>query len=173
MNINDLRKIGESLKKEVASIQHYPDIKKIIGQGASGDKTFFIDKRAEEIIIEGLKLLKEPFTIISEEIGIIDINGGGKRVIIDPIDGSKNAISGIPFYCTSIAVADGDSLNDIKLSYIINLINGNEFWAKQNSGAFLNNKQINTRYSPSSKPPAAQSHPGSPADGSPSLRKSE
>ncbi len=145
MKVNDLRNIGKKLFKEISATSLSPDMKNTRGYGASGDRTFAIDSKAEEIIITGLESLGEPLTIVSEEIGIIDINGGGKRVVIDPIDGSKNAISGIPFYCTSIAVADGDTLNDITIAYIINLIDGYEFWAEQDSGAFLNGRQIHTQ----------------------------
>ena len=145
MEIKDLRQIGGNLLKEISVIRHSPDIKKAVGYGAAGDKTFPIDNIAEEIIINGLKSLREPLTIVSEEIGVIDINSGGRKVIIDPIDGSKNAISGIPFYCTAIAVADGDTLNDVNLSYVINLINGDEFWAEKGSGVFLNGKQVHSQ----------------------------
>ena len=142
MNVLNLRAIGKKLIEEVSAIRHSADIKNSLGYGAGGDKTFQIDRKAEEIIIAGLRALKEPFTVISEEIGVVDINGSGRKVVIDPIDGSKNAISGIPFYCASIAVADGDTIGDVNLSYIINLINGDEFWAGKGAGAFFNGKQI-------------------------------
>jgi len=77
-------------------------------------------------------------SIISEEFGSKDIRGGGKRVLIDPIDGSKNAISGLPLYCASIAVADGDTVGDITQGYVINLLSGDEFWAEKGAGAFFN-----------------------------------
>ncbi len=120
------------------------DLKTPIGTGAGGDKTYAIDRKAEEIIISSLESLREPLTIISEEAGIIELGGGGKRVIIDPVDGSRNAISGIPFYCASIAVADGDTIGDIGLSFVINLISGDEFWAEKGGGAFLNEERIHT-----------------------------
>ena len=65
-----------------------------------------------------------------------------KTVLIDPVDGSRNAVSGIPFYCTSIAVADGNTVGDIELAYVVNLINGDEFWAEKGKGAFLNGERI-------------------------------
>ncbi len=142
MDINGLREIGKCLMKDISGMRQSPDMKKSIGYGASGDRTFPVDKRAEDIIIDGLKSMKEPLTIVSEEIGVLEINGGGKRVIIDPIDGSRNAVSGIPFYCTSIAVADGETLDDVNISYVINLGNGDEFWAERASGAFLNGRRI-------------------------------
>ncbi len=63
-------------------------------------------------------------------------------VLIDPIDGSKNAITGIPFYCTSIAVADNNTIGSIKMAYVINLLTGDEFFAEMGKGAFMNNKKI-------------------------------
>lgn len=142
MDISTLRNIGRQLMKEIPLLRKAPLIQQALGVGASGDKTFPIDKKAEEIIISGLEKSGESLTIVSEELGIENIKGGGKKVLIDPIDGSKNAIAGIPFYCASIAVADGDTIGDIELSYIINLINGDEFRAEKNKGAFLNEKRI-------------------------------
>lgn len=143
-----LRDIGKQLLKEIPLLKQKPLSQEALGIGASGDKTFLIDKKAEEIIISGLEASGEPLTIISEELGIKDIKGGGEKILIDPIDGSKNAIAGIPFYCASIAVADGDTIGDIELSYIVNLTNGDEFWAEKNRGSFLDNKRIYTQKTP-------------------------
>ena len=145
MKIETLRKIGKRLLKEVPSIKQEPMTKTALGIGAAGDKTYFIDKRAEEIVISGLEESGEALTVISEELGVREIKGGGKRVLVDPIDGSRNAIAGIPFYCTSIAVADGKTLEDIEIAYVVNLINGEEFWAEKGKGAFFNGKRIYTQ----------------------------
>jgi myo-inositol-1(or 4)-monophosphatase len=145
MEIGILRKIGKKLLQEIPFIRQAPFTETALGVGAAGDKTFFIDKRAEDIIISGLDESGEALTVISEEIGIKDIRGGGKKILIDPIDGSKNAISGIPFYCTSIAVVNGNTLGDIELTYVVNLINGDEFWAEKGKGTFLNGKRICTQ----------------------------
>jgi myo-inositol-1(or 4)-monophosphatase len=143
MNIEILRSIGRRLLREIPSGKKIS--KDAIGIGASGDKTYPIDKMAEDIILSGLERSEEGLTIISEEVGIRDIKGGGTIVLIDPVDGSRNAISGIPFYCTSIAVAEGNSVGDIYLSYVLNLINGDEFWAEKGEGGFLNAERIVTQ----------------------------
>lgn len=143
MEIKNLRNIGKRLLKEIPSLKK--GAKTALGIGASGDKTYPIDKMAEDIILSGLDESGEALTIVSEEIGIKDIKGGGKKILIDPIDGSRNAISGIPFYCTSIAVADGDKVGDIELAYVINLINGDAFWAEKGKGAFLNSERLSTQ----------------------------
>ena len=145
MNIEDLRKIGAGLIKEISRLRRSPDIKIPLGIGAGGDKTFRIDKKAEEIVLAGLASLKEPLTIISEEFGTQELNGGGMRVIIDPVDGSKNAISGIPVYCTSIAVSSGEKLSGVTLSYVVDLVSGDEFWAEKGSGAYLHGERIYTQ----------------------------
>jgi len=142
IEIRTLRKIGKRLLKEIPLIRQIPSAYKAIGVGAAGDKTFLIDKRAEEIVISGLVESREALTVISEEIGIKEIRGGGKKVLVDPIDGSKNAICGIPFFCTSIAVVDGKTLGDTELAYVVNLISGDEFWAEKGKGTFFNGKKI-------------------------------
>ncbi|MEW6067585.1 MAG: inositol monophosphatase family protein [Nitrospirota bacterium] len=143
MKIKLLKNIGKRLLNEIPSVNREEKI--VIGRGASGDKTYRIDKTAEDIVISSLEESGEGLTIVSEEVGVKDINGGGKKVLVDPIDGSRNAIAGIPFYCTSIAVVDGNTIGDIELAYVINLINGDEFWAEKNKGAFLNGKRITTQ----------------------------
>jgi myo-inositol-1(or 4)-monophosphatase len=145
MNVDNLRAIGKRLFAEMRELTLSPAPRTALGTGAGGDKTYPVDRKAEEIIISSLEGLHEPLTVISEEAGIVELAGGGKKVIIDPIDGSRNAISGIPFYCASIAVAAGDTVGDIELSFIVNLINGDEFWAKKGSGAFMNGEQIRTQ----------------------------
>lgn len=143
MNIDILRSIGKRLRKEIPSGMRIS--KNAIGTGASGDKTYPIDRMAEDIILSVLENSGKPLTVISEEAGILDMRGGGTVVLIDPVDGSRNAIAGIPFYCTSIAVADGKNIGTIYLSYVLNLVNGDEFWAEKNKGAFLNGEKILTQ----------------------------
>ncbi len=142
MDIDDLRNIGKKLYSQFRDVRLKPFASNSLGKGASGDKTFPIDKKAEDIIIDSLESLKEPLNIISEEYGYKEISGGGRHILIDPIDGSKNAITGIPFYCSSIAVAEGNTIGSICLAYIINLLTGDEFWAERGKGAFFNGESI-------------------------------
>lgn len=140
MNIDFLRKIGRRLHKEISK-NIYPKIP--IGRGASGDLTYPIDKIAEDIIIEEFE--KEGvYNLITEEKGF-KLYNSEKTVIVDPIDGSKNAVSGIPFFSTSIAIAEGKTLDSLKYGYIINLINGDEFWAEKDKGAYMNSERIRTK----------------------------
>ena len=147
MKIEDLRNIGKELLEVISGYRFAEDSQVVIKKGASGDKTFPMDKKAEEIILSSLESLGEPFHIVSEEEGIINVGRGGLYVIIDPIDGSKNAITGLPIFSTSIAVSSGNRIGDVFLGYVINLVSGDEFWAEKGKGAYLNGKRIRTQQS--------------------------
>ncbi|MGI6401554.1 MAG: inositol monophosphatase family protein [Thermoguttaceae bacterium] len=61
--------------------------------------------------------------------------------IIDPLDGTTNFVHGVPFFCTSIALARG---NDVLCGVIYNPINCELFTAEKGQGAFLNGERITT-----------------------------
>lgn len=145
MRIEDLRTIGQRLFLEVGKLRLTTATARPLEKGAGGDRTFAVDKQAEDCIMAGLEALNEPMSIVSEEFGSKDLFGGGTRVMIDPIDGSKNAISGLPFYCASISVAEGDTVGDIIQGYVINLLSGDEFWAEKGKGAFFNGDRMQTQ----------------------------
>jgi myo-inositol-1(or 4)-monophosphatase len=145
MDINDLRKIGKRLREEIPSFIRDSHESKPIARGAGGDMTYPVDKRAEDIIFEEMEKLQKPLTIISEEYGIKEMQGGGSKLLIDPIDGSKNALTGLPVFSTSIALVEGDTLENTRMGYVINLVNGDEFWAEKGKGSFCNGMAIQTQ----------------------------
>ncbi len=145
MYLSVFKSIREKLLSSITGVRYRPGTQKSVGVGAGGDKTFPIDRLAEDIIISELEASGFPLSVISEEYGHKEINGGGNKVLIDPVDGSKNAISGIPFYCTSIAIAEGNTIGSISTVYVVNLINGDEFRAEKNKGTFLNGERVSTQ----------------------------
>lgn len=139
--------IGKKMREELPSVIDMEGGLVPLGRGAGGDKTFPVDKWAEDIIIAALERVHasgESFTLISEEMGIKQFGSGRKRVLVDPIDGSNNAKSGIPFFSTSIALLDGDKLSDLCVGYVYNLAVADEFWAIKGEGAYKNGKRIHT-----------------------------
>ena len=108
-----------------------------------------IDVIAEEVIIDCLEKASIDILLISEEIGEKYIGNKEKatkskhKLIVDPIDGSNNAIRGIPFCSTSIAFALGNTIDDITKSVVLDLTTKNIYWAEKGKGAFLNAKKIN------------------------------
>ncbi|MDE2026512.1 MAG: fructose 1,6-bisphosphatase, partial [Patescibacteria group bacterium] len=63
-------------------------------------------------------------------------------LIMDAVDGSTNAVRGIPFSCCSLAFASGDRLSSVTDAVVIDLYNGDLYSASKGNGAFLNGKKI-------------------------------
>jgi myo-inositol-1(or 4)-monophosphatase len=114
--------------------------REVVGNGAGGDQTIYLDQLAEGIVVRHLEQAYRSgfrFTLISEELGQRDF-GGAPLVLVDPLDGSYNAKSGLPYYAVVLAATDGDKLHDVVLGYVQNLVNGDEFYAYRGGGAFRN-----------------------------------
>lgn len=87
--------------------------------GAGGDRSAGIDLKAEEIFVKHLT----PFgRIYSEESGYIGT--GEATIYLDPIDGSDNFLSNVPYFGTSVALEqDGTVTHGI----VCNLATGELF----------------------------------------------
>ena len=144
--IETLQGIGKVLLKAVPQVAGRPDASVSIGRGASGDQTFYIDEMAEKIIVREIEAVSQQgvsFTLISEECGIKRFGSESNiTILVDPIDGSNNAKRGVPCYAASIAVLDGDRLENILAGYVIDLSSGKEYWAIRGEGAWCDGEKI-------------------------------
>jgi myo-inositol-1(or 4)-monophosphatase len=112
----------------------------VVGDGMGGDETTAIDAAAEKVILERLRAI-DGATIVSEEVG--ELKGdGGLRVVVDPIDGSLNAKRGIPFFSLSVAVAEGQTMDDVVFGYVYDFGSGEEWTAQRGGGARLNGADL-------------------------------
>jgi myo-inositol-1(or 4)-monophosphatase len=89
--------------------------------GAGGDVSSKLDLMAEAIFVKHLGSFGH---IESEESGLI--GEGADKIIIDPIDGSANALSLFPFYGTSVAKINADGILDAAI--VCNLANNDIFF---------------------------------------------
>ncbi len=105
----------------------------VVGAGEGGDDTTAIDRAAEEAVLPHFAELGG--TIVSEEIGIVE--GGSTFVVVDPVDGSLNAKRGIPFFALSIAVAEGETMDDVVFGFVHDFGSGEEWTARRGEGAWL------------------------------------
>ena len=114
-------------------------------RGEGGDATLEIDAAAEEAVFRRLESLHADghrFVAISEERGRIDFGGGPVRVVIDPLDGSKNAKRGLPHYALSLAVAEGATMADVVFGFVHDFGAGEEWVARRGEGAWLNGARV-------------------------------
>ncbi len=119
-----------------------------MGRGAGGDISRRIDLIAEKTVIDVIRKRSVDASIIGEECGRIEGKQG--YIIIDAIDGTTNAICGIPFFCCSVAYATDFYLSAVADAAIIDLTRGDLYYASKNRGAFLNGKRIFVKREPTS-----------------------
>ena len=111
-----------------------------IGVGADGTPTKYIDKIAEDVAIKYIKKSDINVNILSEEAGFLDF-GGEYTFVLDPVDGTRNAYRGIPFYSVSLGVGKS-ILSDVEYGIVKNIPTGEIYFAEKRHGSFLNKKRI-------------------------------
>jgi myo-inositol-1(or 4)-monophosphatase len=113
-------------------------------RGEGGDRTLEIDALAEEAVfrrLEGLHADGHRFAAVSEERGRVDFGfdpADPLVVVIDPLDGSRNAKRGLPHFALSLAVARGDAMADVEFGFVHDFGPGEEWIARRGAGASLN-----------------------------------
>jgi len=143
-------KIIEEVEKSISPLVGTQNAGHAVKMGADGTPTKLIDEVAEDKVIEVLKECGRPLILVSEEIGEIKIGEGdtGAIFIVDPIDGTANAVKKIPAYAISIAIASSNkqsqhmSIKDIKMGFVKNLATGDLYEAFKDNGAYVNEKRV-------------------------------
>ena len=126
------RRVWQELKK-------IPPVErgKVITTKSNDDTTTYIDQRAEQLAFRLFNKwaddIEATFHVLSEEQdGKVKTFGNGRDhiwVVLDPVDGSRNAYTNIPFYACNIAftrptdkTVQDITLGDFSLGMTINLI---------------------------------------------------
>jgi myo-inositol-1(or 4)-monophosphatase len=142
------RRAAEGLREVFGNHPATPDRQAGATRGAGGDRTLVIDSAAEDVVFAELDALHaqgHDFTAISEERGTVAFGEGSDvRVVIDPIDGSLNAKRLIPTYALSVAVASGETMEDVEFGYVHDFATGEEFTAVRDGGATLDGEVLDT-----------------------------
>ncbi len=112
---------------------------KTTNMGADGTPTSELDSIVEDISINYLKEHCD-YNIYSEEYGLLK-GGEDGNIIMDPIDGTSNALSGIPFYSISLAFTPG-GLSDTTVGYVKNLPLDKEYYAILGKGSYIDGLKI-------------------------------
>jgi histidinol-phosphatase len=92
------------------------------------------DRGVERAIRERLAAVRPDDAVLGEEFGGGDGAGGGRRWIVDPIDGTKNYVRGIPVWATLLALeSDGELLAGVVSAPALR----RRWWASRGGGAFV------------------------------------
>lgn len=96
------------------------------------------DRAAEELIRKLIAAEHPSDAVIGEEFGTSGTSD--RKWIIDPIDGTKNYVRGVPVWATLIALADAVPVADTH-SLVLGVVSapalGRRWWASRGSGAWL------------------------------------
>jgi histidinol-phosphatase len=93
------------------------------------------DREAEQTIVGRLRAGFPGIGFLGEEFG-----AGGpqdRRWIIDPIDGTKNFVRGIPYWATLLALEEA---GEVTLGVVYAPATGDLLWARRGQGAFANDR---------------------------------
>jgi histidinol-phosphatase len=90
------------------------------------------DRAVERAIREQLASRRPGDAVLGEEYG--EKGTARRRWVIDPIDGTKNYVRGVPVWATLIALLDGD---DIVVGVVSAPALARRWWAAQGMGAYV------------------------------------
>jgi fructose-1,6-bisphosphatase/inositol monophosphatase family enzyme len=154
--IEIIRKAAKAGKQAI--LQNYDNIssrRKITKRGVGGDLTLKIDEDSESAIYKSLvqDLGENSFVFVSEEIGEIKPHENSPKPIIfcDPLDGSHNALVGVPLFSVSLSVlglnrdigpSEKRYLGDVDLGFIESVPSDDEYYAIRGVGGFHNKNQV-------------------------------
>lgn len=121
-----------------------PGAGRVVQQGAYGVPTVSADQEAEKAIIDALPDAPLPLNLFSEEAGWVKTKGAKWTLIADPIDGTRNAVRGIPFFCTCLAIAK-TGLSDLEIGLVRDATTNQAYLATKGHGAYLDGEQLKIR----------------------------
>ena len=131
--------MADMVEEAISSLAGDPRAAAVVGMGADGTPTQYIDKVAEDIIFNYLRGHALCSGAISEEAGRCEMPSGEGTVIVDPIDGTSNAARGIPYYALSIAREIDGHLEE---AFIRDLAHHETFTALRGKGAWVDGQPI-------------------------------
>lgn len=134
--------VAAAISQAVSGLIGKQEAGEMIRIGADGTPTEKVDEVAENAALRVLEDDGRSMRFVSEELGEKIIGGEPEfTFVLDPVDGTFNAVNNIPFFCVPIAIGNSD-LSDIRYGYVRNLVNCDIYTAEKGKGAFLNGRKI-------------------------------
>ena len=141
--LETLVRIGDAVEETFRAASRSPRQAREVGMGASGNPTAELDRAAEARVLACLEREGVSWNLLSEELGFVD-RGGEDILVVDPVDGSHNALSDIPSATVSLALGR-ERLSDLRVGVVHDLFLGRTHWALRGQGAYLDGVRTSTR----------------------------
>jgi len=132
--IRAAEKAARSLNRDFGEVERLQVSKK-----GPGDFVTAADKRAEKIIKEDLIYARPDYSLLMEEEGKIDGKKADHRWIVDPLDGTRNFMHGLPHWSISIAL---EVKGEIVAGIVHDPVKDELFKAEKNQGAFMGRQRL-------------------------------
>jgi len=107
----------------------------------ANDLVSHVDLASEALIIDGLRAAFPSDGVLGEEGGGVP-GTSGRRWIIDPLDGTRNYLSGAGPWSVCIALQDGQGDDDLALAVVHDPVVGETFSAISGEGSFLDGAPV-------------------------------
>ncbi len=92
------------------------------------------DTEVEQALRDRLATARPQDAVVGEEFGVSAAAGATRRWIIDPIDGTKSFVRGVPSWATLLALQDGEEM-------MVGVVSApalhRRWWASRGGGAFV------------------------------------
>jgi fructose-1,6-bisphosphatase/inositol monophosphatase family enzyme len=141
--LETMYRIGLAVQRIVRGAAGSPHRGDVVAMSAAGAPTEELDRLAEREVLRTLELEGVDWNVVSEEIGVVD-RGGARTLVVDPIDGTSNALRQFPFSSLSLGLG-GSDLESIDVGLVRDLDRGTTYWAERGRGAFRDGRPIRTR----------------------------
>jgi len=139
-----LKECSENMKKQVRPLFGSVGAKVGFGVGAGGDVRKQIDLVAENALFKTLQEHSVSCTVISEEAGVKQIGANPSQfyVTADPVDGTTNAVRGVPFIDISMAVSKKPLLDAVETALVTDVLRDITYTAEKGGGTYRNEERI-------------------------------
>jgi myo-inositol-1(or 4)-monophosphatase len=129
-----IKETGDFIKTEASKFSHAS-----IEYKGKNDLVSYVDKEAEKLLVAGLSEILPESGFITEEGTAEKGRSDQYNWVIDPVDGTTNFVHGIPFYCISVGLMDGD---EVIMGIIYEPNRDEAFYTIKGDKAYLNGKEI-------------------------------
>ena len=135
---------AENMKSAVNPLFGSSEARNGFGRGAGRDIKKRIDLAAEDALIQTLQKHNVSCTLISEEAGVKQIGAHPSELFVtaDPVDGTANAVRGLPFVDISLAVSRKPMLSDVEVALVADVMQNATYTAEKGKGAYKNGMRI-------------------------------
>ena len=124
---------------DVITIRHFRSVDMVVDTKPDLTPVTEADRAVENAVAERLAFARPDHALVGEEFGVRGSESARARWIVDPIDGTKNYVRGIPVFATLLALeVDGEIVAGVASAPAL----GRRWYAARGEGAFADGERI-------------------------------